>query len=169
MVAKSYGRSLVELICVLAILSTITTIALPNLQDIRDKNTRTQTVNQMISLLYHARSNAVFSRKIVSLCPGVGRCSDTPRWQDTLLIFIDQNANGQLDSDDELLHQTNIADDFSWHWNRTKGHVQFEADGTTRAMNGTFTLCRKGRPEHQLVIALAGRIRSRQPGREASC
>lgn len=169
MVAKSYGRSLVELVCVICILSIITTIALPNFQELRDKNTRAQTINQMISLLHHARSNAVFSRTIVSICSGVDSCSGNTHWQNTLLIFIDRDTDGQLGSDDELLLQAKITDEFSWHWNRTKGHIQFEADGTTRAMNGTLTLCRKGKPEHQIMIALAGRSRSQKPGREATC
>jgi type IV fimbrial biogenesis protein FimT len=169
MVAKCHGRSLVELICVIFIISIITAIALPNLQELRDRNTRAQTTNQMVSLLHHARSNAVFSRKIVSICSGVERCSDNTRWQNALLIFIDRNANGQLDSDDELLLRANITDEFYWHWNRTKGHIQFETDGTTRAMNGTLTLCRKGTPEHQIVVALAGRTRGQHPSHGAKC
>ena len=169
MVAKSYGRSLIELISISFILSIVAMIALPNLQDLSNKNARTQTVNQMMSLLHHGRSSAVFSRRIVSLCHGAKSCSGSTRWDNSLLIFVDKNANGQRDAEDELLLHADIADQFSWHWNRTKGYVQFEADGTTRAMNGTLTLCRRGIPEHQVVISLAGRIRSQQPGRTARC
>ncbi len=169
MASKSYGYTLVELIIVIAIVSIIITTTLPGLQAMRDSNARTQTVNQMNSLLQHARSSAVFSRKIVTLCPGTAHCSGSTSWQGILLIFIDRNANGQLDADDELLHQAAIADNFSWHWNRSKGHIQFEADGTTRAMNGTFTLCRNGTPERQIVVALAGRARTQPPARGATC
>ncbi|MDX1297261.1 MAG: GspH/FimT family pseudopilin [Pseudomonas sp.] len=169
MAPKSYGRTLVELITVVAILSIISTMALPNLQDLRDANTRTQAVNQMLAFLHHARSSAVFNRQITTLCSGPARCSNSAPWREALMVFIDKNANGQLDANEVLLYQANIAEDFFWYWNRSKGHIQFEADGTTRAMNGTLTLCRKGIAEHQVVIALAGRVRSQRPGREAKC
>jgi type IV fimbrial biogenesis protein FimT len=169
MAEKCYGRSLAELIYVISIFSIITTIGLPNLLEVRERNTRTQTINQMTSALQYARSNAVFNRTIVSICSGVSSCSGSKNWQNAILIFIDRNADGQLSNDDELLLQANITDEFSWNWNRTKGHIQFEPDGTTRALNGTLTLCRKGTPEHQIVIALAGRTRSQRPAREAKC
>lgn len=171
MVAKSYGYgyTLVELVCVTFIVSIVISSGLPSLQELWDKNTRTQTVNQMVSLLHHARSSAVFSRRTVSLCSGVDKCSGNTQWQNRILIFIDQNTDGQFDSNDELLLQASIANEFSWYWNRSKGHIQFEADGTTKAMNGTLTLCRRGTPEHQIVVALAGRVRSQEPRLEARC
>ena len=47
--------------------------------------------------------------------------------------------------------------------------AQFEPDGTTRAQNGTFTLCKDGKPLHQVVVSLSGRVRSQLPTSQASC
>jgi type IV fimbrial biogenesis protein FimT len=168
MITNNYGRCFIELVCVILILSLTTTIALPSLQDMLKKSMRTKAINQMTALIHHTRSNAVFSSTTVSLCSGEENCLSKP-WESTMLIFIDRNADGHLDSDDSLLHQAKIIDDFSWRWNRAKGYIQFDADGTTRALNGTLTLCHKGVPEHQIVIALAGRIRGQTPAKTAKC
>lgn len=169
MARKIYGRTLLELMSVLAILSILLTMALPNMRSLMEGNQRTQTVNQMISLLHHSRSQAVYTRGVVTLCPGSEQCSASRYWQGNLLLFLDRNGNGQLDHEDHLLHQAEIADELSWHWNRNNGYIQFEADGSTRALNGTLTLCRQGVPQHQIVIALAGRVRHQPPSRGAAC
>lgn len=166
---KIYGRTLIETMSALAILSILLTIALPNLQDMRDNNERTQAVNQMISVIHHARSSAVFGRTVVSVCPGKSNCTGDKHWHTRLLIFRDGNANGYLDLDDDLLHQVKIADEFHWQWNRNKGHLQFEADGSTRALNGTLTLCKGAIPLQQVVISLSGRTRTQPPKKGTSC
>ncbi|ARS47791.1 GspH/FimT family pseudopilin [Ectopseudomonas hydrolytica] len=166
---KIYGRTLLELISTLAMLLVLISIALPNLRQQIENNERTQAVNQLLSLLHHTRSNAVYTRRVVTLCQGESRCSESTIWRGTLLIFVDHNANGQRDIGDELLYQTQIAEGLSWHWNRNKSHIQFEADGTTRALNGTFTLCKRGAPQRQVVIALSGRVRNQPPARGAYC
>ena len=169
MARKSYGRTLMELMVVLAMLSILLTVALPNCQDMREGNARSQTINQMVAILHHARSNSVYARTVVTVCQGNASCSGSQNWSSTMLVFLDHNANGQLDANDTLLHQAEIAEDFHWRWNRSQGHLQFEADGSTRAMNGTLTLCRNGQPKSQLVISLSGRTRTQFAGANASC
>ncbi len=169
MARKIYGRTLLELMSVLAILSILLTVALPNMRSLMQGNERTQAVNQMVSLLHHIRSQAVFARGIVTLCAGTTQCSGSQHWRGDLLLFVDHNGNGQLDGQDRLLHQAKIAANHSWRWNRSNGHIQYEADGSTRALNGTLTLCRAGEPQHQVVIALTGRVRHQIPAQGASC
>ncbi|SFO68414.1 Tfp pilus assembly protein FimT [Ectopseudomonas composti] len=166
---KIYGRTLIETMCALAVIALLLMIALPNLQNLIESNQRTQTNNQMVATLLHARSNAVFSRQIITLCGGQHDCSGAREWQSYLVVFIDKNANGKIDPDDEILHQTEITKDFSWHWNRATGYIQFEADGSTRALNGTLTLCKDNVPQSQIVISLAGRSRIEPARRGASC
>lgn len=164
-----YGRTLVELISALAIIALFMTIALPNLREFQEEHARTQAVNQLVSALHYARGKAVFSRRITTLCHGDLTCEDEQRWQGNLLIFLDHNANGQLDTGDELLYQLHVPEEFSWHWNRSRNLIQFEADGTTRALNGTFTLCHNAVPRSQVVVSLSGRTRKQAPKNGASC
>ncbi|RRV27273.1 hypothetical protein EGJ23_10220 [Pseudomonas sp. o96-267] len=169
MAPKNYGRTLIELIGALAILSIIITTALPSLQTLLESNARTQAINQMLAALHHARSDAVFSHSIVTLCAGQRECSGSQHWQGNIVMFRDHNANGQMDAGDELIYQTRIAPEFSWQWNRANGYIQFEPDGSTRALNGTFTLCKDGTPQRQVVVALSGRTRTQAPSRGAAC
>lgn len=169
MAPKNYGRTLIELMSALAIVAIIITAALPNLKTLIESNARAQAINQLIATLHHARSDAVFSRSIVTICAGRLECSGSQNWQGDLVMFRDRNANGQLDADDQLIYRTSIDKEFNWHWNRTKGHIQFEPDGTTRALNGTFTLCKDGIPESQVVVGLSGRTRTQSPQKGASC
>lgn len=169
MAPKNYGRTLIELMSALAIVAIITTAALPNLKTLIETNARAQAINQLIATLHHARSDAVFSRSIVTLCAGRLECSGSQNWQGDLVMFRDRNANGQLDADDQLIYRTSIDKEFNWHWNRTKGYIQFEPDGSTRALNGTFTLCRGGVPQARIVVSLSGRARVEPAKTGAPC
>lgn len=169
MTRKIYGRTLLELMYALAIVAILLSVALPNFRDMTDRNARTQSVNQMVSLLHHIRSQAVFARGIVTLCPGTTQCVGSQHWQGDLLLFLDHNGNGLLDGQDRLLHQAKVATNHSWRWNRSNGYIQYEPDGTTRALNGTLTLCRGNEPQHQLVIALSGRVRQQRPVQDVGC
>lgn len=166
---KNYGRTLIELIGALAILSIFITTALPNLQSLLENSARSQAINQMIAALHHARSAAVFSHSIVTLCAGQSECSGSQQWRSNIMVFRNQDATGQMDAGDELLYQVRIAPEFSWQWNRANGYIQFEPDGSTRALNGTFTLCKDGVAQSQIVVNLAGRVRTQSPARGASC
>lgn len=169
MPGKIYGRTLIEMMCALAVVALLLTTALPNLQSLIESNQRIQTNNQMVATLLHARSRAVFTRQIITLCGGQHDCSGTRQWQGSLLVFIDKNANGKIDPDDEILYQSEIKEDFSWHWNRTNGYIQFEADGSTRALNGTLTLCKDSVPQNHIVISLSGRTRTEPAKADARC
>jgi type IV fimbrial biogenesis protein FimT len=166
---KIYGRTLIEMMCAIAAAALLLTTALPNLQSLIESNQRIQTNNQMVATLLHARSNAVFTRQIITLCGGQHDCSGAREWRHYLLVFIDKNANGKIDPDDEILHQAEITKNFSWSWNRASGYIQFEADGSTRALNGTLTLCNDNVPQSQIVISLSGRTRTESPPKNTSC
>ncbi len=169
MARKSYGRSLIELMVLLAILSILLTAALPNLHGMRENTRRSQSVNQMIALLHHARSSSVYARAVVTVCQGNTNCSGSQNWNGNILVFLDHNANGQMDANDILLYQSEIADEYRWRWNRSQGHIQFEADGSTRALNGTLTLCKSSTPQRQVVVSLSGRTRTQKASANADC
>ena len=168
---KIYGHTLFELIACLLIGSILLSIAAPSLTSALQSNQQTQLVNQLMSVLNHARGTAVFDRSTVAICPGVTHCLSTTNWANQLLIFNDQNQNGQMETEEQLLRTETISEGYFWHWSnfRHRSYLQFEQDGSPRALNGTLTLCRAGQPLKQLVINVTGRVRTQSPSAVARC
>lgn len=170
---KRYARgiSLIELLCTLLILGIVSAVAVPSFNSMIEGSQRTQATNQLLSALHFARSTAVYERRIVALCAGTATCAGTSSWSGALLIFHDRNASGQLDPEETLLRMEPLPKQYAWRWAsfRQNGFVQFEGNGTTRAQNGTFTLCHKQVPQRQVVISLSGRARTQVPDKDAKC
>jgi type IV fimbrial biogenesis protein FimT len=165
------GQTLVELLVCLLIGSIMLSMALPSFRTLAQNNQKSQEVNQLVGMLHYARSTAVLKKRTSSLCAGTDRCFASLTWHNALLVFADQNGNGQLDAGEEILQQSVIADNYAWQWSnfRKSPHLTYEHDGTTRALNGTFTLCKSGEALHQVVISLSGRVRTQSPGNTAKC
>jgi len=166
-----HAFSLLELLMCLSISTIILSVATPSLKEVIQDNQKTQTVNQLLGTLQFARGSAIFERSTIGVCAGADACSDTLTWRNNLLVFSDANQNGQRDLDEKLLRTDNLPEDLAWHWSnfRDRNYLQFEQDGTTRALNGTLTLCRSGQPLKQIVINLAGRLRTQAPPANTQC
>ncbi|WP_341303801.1 GspH/FimT family pseudopilin [Pseudomonas sp. TMP25] len=166
-----HGQTLVELIVSLLVLGTLLTSALTTFSSLLRNHQQTQAVNQLIGALHYARAVAALERTTVTLCSGKEQCDPTKIWKDQLLAFSDPNVNGQLDGSEKLLQNFNLQPGYSWQWSnfRNRPYIQLEADGTTRALNGTFTLCHQGNATKQVVINLTGRARAQTALTNASC
>ncbi|MCY1287259.1 Type II transport protein GspH [compost metagenome] len=166
-----HGHTLVELMLCLLIGGIVLGLALPSFSALLNSSTQAQLTNQLLGQLHYARGTAVLGKTTVALCAGQDRCSGSSNWQRQLLVFIDQNGNGQLDPAEKLLRQEPLRPDYSWQWSsfRHRSYVLFDSDGTTRALNGTFTLCENGTPLKQIVISVSGRPRTQSPSPDARC
>ncbi len=167
----SQGYCLAELMAVVVILAIVLSLALPSLQNQVHESKRVAALNQMIGATNHARSSAVFSRKTMSLCAGDSRCDGNRLWRGQFLIFVDNNHNGRLDADERIERLDALPEGFTWHWSsfRKLTYISFESNGTTRASNGTMTLCHEGKPLNQIVISLSGRVRHKTADADAKC
>lgn len=171
MMKEPCGYSLAELLIALSILTIVAHIAAPALSQTLEAQRNTDALNQMLGALGYSRSNAVFARRNTVLCAGNGDCNDSPLWSHHITIFHDSNANGRREPHETLLRQDDLPEGYSWHWAsfRKLPHAIFEADGSTRAANGTLTLCKAGQPRKQIVINLVGHIRHQLPAAGAMC
>ncbi|MNF65691.1 Type II transport protein GspH [compost metagenome] len=168
---RMHGQTLVELMVCLSIGGIILTSALPTLTSTLQRSQQTQNVNQLLGALHYDRGSAVMGRKTIALCSGSTLCNPEQVWQNQLLVFDDLNRNGQLDNGEELLQQLSMPQGYSWRWSnfRSRSYLQFEADGTTPALNGTLTLCHANAPTRQIVINLTGRARTQAAPGDARC
>lgn len=155
------GHTLVELLFCLLIIGILLGLAMPSFISTVERSRETEAVNQLLGALHYARSTAVFGRRLTTLCSGTEQCEPSNRWQRNLLAFTDVNRNGQIDEGETLIRQEYIPEGYTWYWSsfRRQNHIQFESDGTTLALNGTFTLCDKEFAVHQVIVNLSGRAR----------
>ncbi|WP_374324646.1 GspH/FimT family protein [Aquipseudomonas alcaligenes] len=158
---KHIGNSLAELLVLVSLISLLATIALPAWASLVRREQQRADVNQLLSAIHYARSQAVQSQQFVTLCSGRQRCTGSQLWQTSILAFVDGDRDGDYDEDETLLQNFSLSPGVSWQWSsfRQKSYLQFEGNGTTRALNGTFSLCSSGKVERQIVISLTGRPR----------
>lgn len=168
---KKHGHTLVELMLCLLIGGIMLGLALPSFSTLLESSEQAQLTNQLLGHLHYARGTAVLEKVTVALCAGQTQCDDAASWQRQILIFVDKNTNGQLDPDERVLRQELLPAGYSWQWSnfRQRPHALFDPDGTTHALNGTFTLCKHGTAMRQIVISLSGRPRTQSPSSSAHC
>lgn len=158
---RQQAFSLIETLTTLLVLGILLSIATPGLSAYLQNAQQKTQLNQLISALHYARSKAITSGGMVTLCAGDAQCSGSKRWQQQLLLFADGNHNGQLDLGDELYRLEPVAANYSWDWSnfRNQNHMTYKPDGTTHSLNGTFTLCHGGQAKQAVVVNPTGRAR----------
>lgn len=168
---NSNGTTLLELIISISLVSIIMSIGAPQLIVLQQQLEQRHITNTLLSAVNFARNQAVNSRAPTSLCSGTERCRSDQDWQKNLIVFFDNNSNGQVDTGETLLQQMTIPDGFVWRWAgfRSNTRISFATDGTTHSLNGTFTLCQSGKPLRQIVINATGRPRTQNPSTTARC
>ncbi len=171
MMNRTRGIGLLELMTGLAVAGILLSLALPGFAALLRHQHKAQDTNQLLSLLHFARTEAVLSRRTIGICSGRATCSGSTRWQEGLLVFVDTDLNGRLDSHEELLRHEPLPTDTRWLWQsfQKRSYILFEADGTTRALNGTFTLCRGTTAFNEVVVNLIGRVRTQSPSASSAC
>ena len=91
--------TLIELLVVIAIASILAVIAIPNFSDMVRKNQVQTQLKGFASLMKYARSEAVSSRRTISVCPLTltNKCDGTGDWSDQLTVFFNDNENDTLE------------------------------------------------------------------------
>ena len=90
---KIYAFTLIEVIVVLAILLSLTTIAVPSLTEFTVKLKVDNEIRQLQRLLLLARNNAINLEQNVTLCPLSTLNTCTTNWHLLLSVFTDNNKN----------------------------------------------------------------------------
>lgn len=162
---RTRGLTLVELITTTAVFAISLSVVVPSWTGLAQRNQVSAATNQLLTHLRFARSNAVHSRRFVSLCPSTDgtTCSGNPSgWQEGYLVFTDINGNRSRESGEPLLRVQSAAPKglrlFS-----TAGRpaVRFRSDGAAWSTNTTFSICASNDTSANRAVILYGTGRAR--------
>lgn len=161
---KMCGTTLIELITTISIVSILTAIAGPNLNDFIVEMRVDNEISRLSRLLLTARNHSINSGQNTILCPLAPNGTCTQNWHQELSVFIDVNGNQQFDSaGNETLITTKssikISDTLKYAKSRTK--ITYQPTGHLFGLaNGTFRYCPEGHLDKSrgIIIARSGRF-----------
>ena len=156
--------TLVELLVVMLILGVLLGLGIPSMQALSARTRADSAVFGLRAMLGLARQTAITMNRDVTVCGTQDgkRCSAEWREQPALL-FVDVNANREIDADDRLLLQSDATRRAGIRWRGSGGraYLRYRADGGVREF-GHFMYCPEGGNllfSRQLVVSATGRPR----------
>ena len=156
--------TLVELLVVMLILGVLLGLGIPSMQALSARTRADSAVFGLRAMLGLARQTAITMNRDVTVCGTQDgkRCSAEWREQPALL-FVDVNANREIDADDRLLLQSDATRRAGIRWRGSGGraYLRYRADGGVREF-GHFMYCPENgdlRLSRQLVVSATGRPR----------
>jgi len=137
---QSKGFTLLDLLITLTVAAILLSLSVPSFTTAIQNNRMTTQVNELNTALSFARSEAVKRNNTVTLCQSSNGTSCTGNWKDGWIVFVDSDADGQVDGEEILnVHDAlpgNIDVDFS------DDRVIYTGAGlVTDGANSTFTVC----------------------------
>lgn len=162
---KQSGHTLLELMVVCSIAAILALVSSTGMSALIRKQQSDSTIDALERAIYYARTTAINSKVIVSLCPfsNTGCGND---WSEGVIIFSDPNNNGKIDidSNEVILEKLTLSLDkmnVSWRASGGKNYLRYSPTGMARQF-GRFHLCHKNNDlssARSLVINRQGRIR----------
>lgn len=161
------GFTLIELMVSIAVASILLAVAIPSFSDFIKRSRITSQQDSLYSGLMFARSEAVNRAQNVTVCASSNQTaclttgSGNVSWAIGWIIFVDQDADGVVDTGDEVLKvQAAVEGGNSVIWNSGR-FTSYNSEGRASSF-GTFTLCDAGKDlqfARSIIISSSGRVR----------
>jgi len=159
------GLSLIGLLFALAIVTVLSTIALPAWQPLVRQQEGRRVMQGLVSLVNNARSAAIRENTTVTICPAApGTLTCGRSWRHGAIAFIDPRRR-RAPAAETLVHRLQWPADrgqLRWRAFGNRQYLVINSRGQLLHQNGNFTWCPPdGNPHEarQLVINSTGRLR----------
>lgn len=160
---SAQGFTLIELLMTLAVLMILLAVALPSFAGLKQRNAVTVTHNLLLTGFATARSHAVSSGKLVTICPvsGGSGCRSDGVWDEGWIVFVDNNRNGRLDAADSIVHHENrMVSGIEVRSGSGRPRAVFRPDGSAGGTNLSLRICAEGEVQSAIILSNVGRTRS---------
>lgn len=147
---RQRGLTLMELLKTMGIVSIVLSFGVPSMTSLVRGNQVVTYVNEIVSTVHAARTQAVYSVVQITVCKSVDQlsCSNAASWNDGWIAFADANENEirNVDGVPEALIYAHPALDrtFTLQSEAFDDWIAFRPNGRTIgsvANTGTFSLC----------------------------
>ncbi len=166
---RTSGFTLVELLITLAIVTILLTQAVPAFRSVITNNKLVTKTNQLVTVLYLARSEAVKRGSRVTFCKSADgvQCANVGGYEQGWLVFTDPNNDGDFGAGERLIRSTNASANAGVTISGNAPvaqYVSYMPGGWVRQTNGalqmgTLTVC-VGNQARKVIINRVGRIRT---------
>lgn len=154
------GFTLLELLITICMAFILIFVAVPNLIDFHRKQNADAVTAEIRRTLSIARQYAVSTQKTITACGIIDTHTCTKNHINSLLIFVDENNNKTLDSNEYLLLNRDIKHQGSLRLSASLGarHIQFNGNGSSKQA-GSFIYCVPEKPTlaRRIVFSMTGR------------
>ena len=155
--------TLIELMITIAVAAVVLTLGVPGFGRIVERNQLSVQINELVSTLHLARSEAVRRNDDVKICHSAdGVNCGGAGYEDGWIIFMDDDGDDVWDSPAEELIRVNegLSNNYTLHVNGNMDSFFYRAKGHTSDL-GRFVLCKNGdlTKSRAIFIAQGGRTR----------
>jgi len=174
-----YGLTLIELLCVVAVLGILAAAAVPTFASLTERTRVSSAASALTSSLFIARTSAQQRHEHVTVCASLDAqvCNLNGDWGAGMLIFPDRNRDAFRSADEPILKFVPLESRVRITGNTpVRNYIMYTPNGHAQRASGAFqagtlSICpsqSSSLPAKQIVMNKAGRIRSAQ-GQEGSC
>lgn len=153
--------TLIELLISVSIVGVLATSVAPGMQDMLIKNSITAQMNELSGVAQYARSHAIDQQIDTILCPSSDFATCSNNWQQGKIVFVDSNADGIRNDNEELLVAKNAVSEPAVVTGPVNA-LLFLANGAT-STPATIVFCSAAGDSTQaraLLISLQGRVKT---------
>jgi len=149
--AQQAGFTLIELMIVIVLVAIFITVGVPSFQNLVSDNRLSTQANRLVSSLQLARTEALKLGAPVSICrttDGASCAGVGTTWETGWLVFVDTNANGDVDGERIILANSTLSGGNTLRAAAPfNDFVNYQPNGLQSAANGTFRICDGNNPD----------------------